>query len=150
MKKVLSVLFFVLLLISCKKDDDVLTGPDRYVGTYSGRITTILSVDGVWVQFSEVPTTKTIERVNGTDNLVLSKGTDMEFNAIVESGILEVQGRPYSLLWKDQNILVNFLLSGQGSWIDKKELLITYSSILKVGNSVYKLTIEESLSKPVN
>lgn len=146
MKKVLVALFCVVALFSCKKDDPV-TGPDLFAGTYSGRITTLLTVDGASVQFSEVPTTKVIERVNGTENLVLGKGTDMEFNANVENQVLKVLGRSFSIFYENKNMTLNFLITGQGRWMDKKELRITYSDVLKIDNTNYKLTIEESLHR---
>lgn len=146
MKKVLLALFCVVVLFSCKKDDPV-TGPDLFAGTYSGRITTLLTVDGVSVQFTEVPTTKVIERVNGTEKLILSKGTAMEFEAVVEGIVMKIQGRTLPFLYEEKNMNLNFLVSGQGVWMDKKELRITYGNILKIDNSVYKLTIEESLSR---
>lgn len=147
MKKVLVALFCIVVLFSCKKDDDPVTGPDLFAGNYSGRITTLLTVDGVLVQFSENPITKMIERVNGTERLVLSKGTAMEFEAVVEGIVLKIQGRPLPFLYETKDLTVNFLVSGQGVWMDKKELRITYGNVVKIDNSIYKLTIEESLHR---
>ena len=146
MKRVFSILFLSVLLFSCKKDDEIVTGPDLFVGSYTGTNTTILDENGVWIEFSEAPITKTIEKGSGTNDLIIGKGTDLEFNASIDGQIFLIPGHQKHFI-TGTGIDISFSITGQGLWNNKNELNITYSGYTKIDKTEYKITIAETLKR---
>lgn len=146
MKKFLSILVFVSLFVSCQKDDEKATGPDLFVGSYSGSSTTMLVANGDFLEYIVTPITKTIEKGSEANELVVGKGTDMEFNASVDGRQFVIPGQIMHYFVKKSGVDLSFSLTGQGIW-SNNELTITYGSYVKIDNVEYKLTIVESLTR---
>lgn len=148
MKRLFPILILVLAFISCQKDEEVVTGADLFVGSYSGTVTTMLVANGEFLEYKEVQTTKTIEKGSGENDLILGKGTDMEFYASVDGNLFLIPGHIKHYIIEKSGVEVNFSVTGQGIWsADKKTLTITYGSYVKEDDLEYKLTIVESLHR---
>jgi len=147
MKRYYLILSLIILFISCKKDEETVTGPDLFIGSYTGIRTTMVIANGEFIEFSEIPITKTIEESTLLNGLILGKGTDMEFNASVDGSIFLIPGHSKHFVLENSGVDINFSITGQGLWNKEKKLAITYGSYEKIDNTEYKLTIAETLTK---
>lgn len=147
MKRYYLVLVLIALFISCKEDEEIVTGPDLFLGSYTGIRTTMIVANGEFIEFSEIPITKTIEGTTVPNGLILGKGTDMEFNASVDGSIFLIPGHSKHFVLENSGVEINFSITGQGLWNKENKLTITYGSYEKIDKTEYKLTISESLTK---
>lgn len=143
------IIFIALIAFStsCQKDKALVSDRDKFVGSYTGTMTTMLVADEEIIDYNVVAITKTIEKGIADDEIIIGRGTDSEFNASVDGTIFLIPGRAKQVTVGEGGLVFNITLLGQGVLSPNKELTITYSGTENYDNIVFKWTITEKLTK---
>jgi hypothetical protein len=152
MKKLLYFFIFTTLAVissSCHKQNDevMAAASDKFIGNYSGTKTTLVDADNVLISYTEGATTKTIEKGVDDNDIIIGKGTDLEFHATVDGTSFQIPGQVTSFLLEKQGIAIDVSILGQGILNAENELTITYTGTDTYEKTVYKWTIVEKLTK---
>ena len=134
---------------SCKKEVVQLSDRDKFIGTYSGTTSTMLTADNEIIDFQTVASTQTIEKGSADDEIIVGRGTDFEINTYVTGTIFLVPGHTKHVIIGNDAMAFDINLLGQGVLDQGKELTITSSGEAKYEDIIFKWTIIEELTKDV-
>ncbi|GEM_PF-2532013 len=152
MKNLIYFFLFAALPVftsSCKKDAVPLSDRDKFVGSYTGTMTTMLDADGEIIDYDIVPVTETIEKGVADDEIIIARGTELEINTTVDGTIFLIPGHIKHLTVGNDGFAFDITLLGQGILSQEKELTVTSSGTTKYEDTVFKWTITEKLTKDV-
>lgn len=146
------IYFFLLAALpvftsSCKKEAVPLSDRDKFIGSYTGTMTTMLNADGEIIDYDIVPITEIIEKGVADDEVIIGRGTALEINTYVDGTIFLIPGHIKHLTVGNDGFAFDITLIGQGVLSQEKELTITSSGETKYEDTIFKWTITEKLTK---